>query len=888
MDPNAARSRALKRLMRPLQLTRAGMVAERLTRSFWPAWSLVFAAAAALAFGLHDSLPPEGVWTVGGLWLAALIVALGLGLRAYRRPSGGEVVARLDATLPGRPIKALSDTQAVGAGDFGSEAVWNAHVERMAARIETARAVRPDLRLSDRDPYALRYAALGALVTALLFGSLWRITSLDDAAGAGPGAALASGPSWEGWIEPPAYTGKPSLYLNDIARASFEVPEGSEVTIRLYGAVGALSVQETVSGAPDAANGASDAAPVDEAATAPAPAVDDGVRSFTVTRSGNIGIDGSNGRDWEVAMIPDSAPKVEILGDIEKSAEGELKQRFRVQDDYGVTAGRARITLDSAALERRYGLATEPEPREPVVLDLPMTISGDRADFEETLIDDLSKHAWANLPVTLRLEVEDATGKAGQSAPRQVVLPGKRFFDPGAAALIEMRRDLLWSRENAGRTSQVLRAITYRPEGALGQPRNYLQVRTVLRRLESAGQDLSAALRDDLAEALWQIAVRIEEGTLSNALERLRRAQDRLSEAIKNGASDEEIAQLMEEMRQAMQDYMRQLAQQQDPNQQQPGQQGDTMELSQQDLQDMLDKLEELMQQGRTAEAQQLLNQLMEMMQNMQVTQGQGGQGQQSPGEQAMEGLADTLRNQQGLSDEAFRDLQEQFNPNAQQGESNQNQGRNGNQGRGQSHEPGQQQGEGQQGEGQQQGQQQGQQPGRQQGGEGAQPDQRSLAQRQRDLRRELERQRGQLPGAGTEQGDAARRSLDEAGRAMDRAGENLRQGDLAEAIDNQSQAIERLREGMRELGQAMAEQQRQQQGGQGENVGQADPNGRRDPLGRDRGSQGPLGTEEQMLQGEDVYRRARDLLDEIRRRSSDQGRPDVELEYLRRLLERF
>ena len=29
--------------------------------------------------------------------------------------------------------------------------------------------------------------------------------------------------------------------------------------------------------------------------------------------------------------------------------------------------------------------------------------------------------------------------------------------------------------------------------------------------------------------------------------------------------------------------------------------------------------------------------------------------------EQAMEGLAETLRDQQGLSDEAFRDLQEQF-----------------------------------------------------------------------------------------------------------------------------------------------------------------------------------------------------------------------------------
>jgi hypothetical protein len=42
------------------------------------------------------------------------------------------------------------------------------------------------------------------------------------------------------------------------------------------------------------------------------------------------------------------------------------------------------------------------------------------------------------------------------------------------------------------------------------------------------------------------------------------------------------------------------------------------------------------------------------------------------------------------------------------------------------------------------------------------------------------------------------------------------------------------------------------------------------------------------MLGGEDVYRRARNLLDEIRRRSADQTRPTVELDYLKRLLERF
>jgi len=129
---------------------------------------------------------------------------------------------------------------------------------------------------------------------------------------------------------------------------------------------------------------------------------------------------------------------------------------------------------------------------------------------------------------------------------------------------------------------------------------------------------------------------------------------------------------------------------------------------------------------------------------------------------------------------------------------------------------------------------------------------------------------------------------LGRAGDAMDGAEQALREGDYAEALDQQSQAMEALREGIRNLGEAMAEEQGQQNG-QGQAGTNGDTNGtQRDPLGREAGSQGQLGTEENLLQGEDVYRRAEELLDEIRRRSGEQGRPEQELDYLKRLLDRF
>ncbi len=866
----------LTRLRWPLVLTRAGLLAERVWQAFWPLWSVMILALAALMLGLHDSLPVEAVWA--GVMAAGLGVvwATVRGVRRFRWPLRAEALARLDASLPGRPISAVLDRQAIGSGDAASVAVWQAHQARMAARAALAQPVAPHLDMAPSDPFATRYVALLALAVGLLFGSILRVGSVAEMTPGGA-QALAGGPTWEGWIEPPAYTGLPTLYLADQTGGTIEAPLGSRITLRLYGEVGALRVTQDVAEALGA-----------EIADPAAPA-----QEFTLNRSGRLDIEGPGGRGWDMVMRQDAAPTV-AFGDAapetpdqmqalaQARAEGQMTLPFSAKDDYGILGGQARIMLDLAVIQRRHGLTVAPEPREAIVLDLPMPITGDRAAFTETLVENLSEHPWANLPVTVELSVNDAAGLQGSSGAEQMILPARRFFDPLANAVIEQRRDLLWSRDNATRVSQVMRTLSHRPEEGLFRSETaYLRFRVILRRLETMTEyGLTSDQRDEIAQALWDLALLLEDGDLDDALERLQRAQERLSEAMKNGASDEEIAELMQELRDATQNYMNQLAQQamrdgtfQDNQQMSEG----GMEMGQDDLQAMMDRIQELMEQGRMAEAQQALEELQRLMENMQVTQGQGGQGQQSPGQQAMEGLAETLRDQQGLSDQAFRDLQEQFNPGGQQG---QQQGQQpGQQGQGQQ---GQQQGQQGQGQGQGQGQDRADQQG-----EGQGDAQGSLADRQRALRNELNRQRGNLPGIGGEAGEAAREALDRAGRAMDGAEQALRGNDLPEAIDRQAEAMDALREGMRNMGEALAQAEREQRGGQGQEMGSAGGE-RRDPLGRNSGSSGQTGTDENLLQGEDVYRRARDLLDEIRRRTGDGVRPEEELDYLKRLLERF
>ena len=123
----------------------------------------------------------------------------------------------------------------------------------------------------------------------------------------------------------------------------------------------------------------------------------------------------------------------------------------------------------------------------------------------------------------------------------------------------------------------------------------------------------------------------------------------------------------------------------------------------------------------------------------------------------------------------------------------------------------------------------------------------------------------------------------------MDRAAEALERGDIADALDSQSEAMEAMRDGMSELGRALAEADGQDQPGQGQADGTMPPDRPlEDPLGRQAGNTGSLGSDENFEQREEAFRRARDLLDEIRRRSADQDRPNTELEYLRRLLDQF
>ena len=127
---------------------------------------------------------------------------------------------------------------------------------------------------------------------------------------------------------------------------------------------------------------------------------------------------------------------------------------------------------------------------------------------------------------------------------------------------------------------------------------------------------------------------------------------------------------------------------------------------------------------------------------------------------------------------------------------------------------------------------------------------------------------------------------LDKAEKSMDQAIRALRGNRPSDAVGAQSQALQSLQQ----AGQQMMRQLREQfsrESGNGQV--QKDRKGPSlDPLGREIEEGDGFDQNTIKIDSPSTLKRARQILDELRRRAGEQFRPRMELDYIDRLLERF
>ncbi|MEM8790274.1 MAG: TIGR02302 family protein [Pseudomonadota bacterium] len=841
-----------RRLRRQIRLSTLAIWAERVAVCFWPLFTVVtlFLTTALLGwFEMGGPVVHRVLLTLFGL---AALAAIGWGVWSFRKPERSEALKRLDQDVPERPLATMSDSLGVGRGTLASEVIWLAHQRRAEQAAMALKAKAPNLRLSSNDRWALRLFAPTLFLAALLGSDIDLRRAVVLASQPEPLTPsvpeIVRNPVVEAWAVPPSYTGIETVYLT--ARTGGEpvvLPEGTEITIRVTD-LDTLPVLD----APGLA-GVGGFAPLGG-----------GLAEAVTLLSGSGPVRVMDGETemaaWPIEVIPDTAPEIKFAGRPGTTATRALQIDFEARDDYGIVSAWGEI--QPVEEDRGKGLELEP-----IEIALPLPITRDLREVTESTIEDLTEHPWAGAEVEIVLYAEDGAGQIGQTEPLKMRLPSRRFNDPLAASLVEQRRDLALDFDKGLRVLDVIQAVTRRPQVIFGDRHGpYLGTRLVIRRLANAVvQEQVPEAAPELVDLLWDIALSLEDGNLSDALERLRAAEQRLRDALENG-TDEEVRQAMEEFRQAMNEYIQELARQMEQNPQAQQQQGQQQgqQLSQRDLEEMLNQMQQQAESGLRDQARNMLSELSRMLENLQA----GRQQQQgSPGQQAMQELQEMIQRQRDLADRTFDELRQQRRQQGNQGQGQRNES-------GDPSQQGQRPGEGGRGQGENFGQ------GNEPGGQG----QQGLAGDQEALRQALEELRRQLPG-----GEGASRALGEAGEAMGDARDSLQEGQNSQAVQDQMEALDRLSEGA----QALAEQIQNGQGdvgaqGQGNRDGDDQELGETDPFDRSMGSNGADRGSNVKVPNQAQLDRAREILKQLRERSAEPHRPELELDYFDRLLDKF
>ncbi len=730
---------------------------------FWErAWPAMLPALGVISIFIMLAL--FGAWRLTPGWLHGLTLSLGAlvftaliwrDLRGLRWPARRTALARLeqDGHAEHAPLQALDDAPFDAAKT--ANPLWRAHMAASAERARKARlaGIRPTA--ETRDPYGFRFIALGLITIGFVAaGADWRARR---AGGFTPGA-LSSGGAFVAdlWIEPPAYTGKVPLYLLRAGQAlpdrpgQVDTPYGARLVAQINGRR-RVQLRFITEGNETRAEFERDA---NAART-----------ELALTQSGLLQLRlGADEVRWPIAIIADDAPAVAFTRSPADDDQGLLAFSFSAQDDYAIDAARLELRLDP---EQERPLDAPAFDRDALSERRQIPIEGGaRTSLQQSVSLNLQSDPWAGLQVIAKVVVEDGAGQTGETKPVNIMLPVRKFFNPLAKTVIEQRQTLAVAAEDWRRAGRSFDAVTLAPEVFFDDTKDYLLLRAAFWRVMRQDGDGF----DDAVEKFWPLALQLEDEALELARQRLEAAQEALRQAIERGASDAEISRLVEELRQAMNDYLTALAQ----SGQTPEQAArNSQQLNQSDLDDMLDAIGDLAREGASNAARQMLSDLENLLNNLHVSEGgAGGEGQGgagAPGQSAGgEGEAspsgetgELIGRQRELADEAFE--------------------------RGQAF--------GETGD--------------------------DLAAAEDALGASLDDLIDEIEGGGTDPDGDAARALSQARNEMREAEQALRNGNFDAANDAMERAIENLRDGAKRLA---GEEMRQARGRQGEAL---------DPLGR-------------------------------------------------------
>lgn len=782
-------------------------------------------------------------------FFAGSLVLARRGWRGWHLPDGRALTRRVesDNQLRHRPLSTLDDRLANDDNDRAGAlwSIWRGSLHPLLGRL---RWPRPHPVLPQRDPYALRGLVLLGMVAALVMaGPGWSLRLQRGMMPVLPGFIERPADSLIIWIDPPEYTGIGQIVMKGKGAITepVPIPDGSTLKAHLTGWVGTpiLSLGEQDFPLTRLGEGAYGIE---------MPIIDTEhitIRQGFLTRA-----------DWPIRIVPDMPPTIEAAGDVESRAGGKIKIPLRVEDDYSVESIEITITLEPDAgtpppLGAAYSLNR-------AVMSAPATAQ----DIAPEL--DLGWHPWAGMSVRLHAAAIDHRQQRSTIDLPPHVLPERNFTHPVAQKLIAMRKRLIHTPETAAKNvAHEIESIVIRPSLYHEDLRVFLSLRTAAVRLFLA-QDHETAAR--VVELLWDTALRIEDGNLSLAHRDFLQAQKNLHDALKDpNATPEDIARRMDEMREAMANYLHEMFREMQKRMAERGIDQPMVtpemvmrQINPQDLAAFLDQMQAEALSGNRDAARDMLAQMerfMEMMDpsNIDMSIPQDVQAMMD----ALTDLQALIERQEKLLDETRRQAEaagqaqgyapplapdttllrewglDSMPPAPQQRQAH---------------------------------------PVREIDSRAEHAEQSALRQMLADAMLEMDEKTGRIP-----------ENLGRADQSMKGAADALAQNNPATAVPHQEDALRHLQDGQQDMAQKLAQRLQQMMmfsfGGSGQRL---DPLGR--PMRDDDGGNMPWSRSNIKIPDAAERRKIQDILEDLRRKSGELTRPDYELDYFRRLMRQF
>lgn len=791
------------------------LLSERITYAALPLFTWLCFFGGVWLSGILAGANPFIAYSVSGVFMIGTIYLTVRAARRFTLPLRQETDRRLQeqSGVRHRPLSDIQDRLAHESNEE-TRILWDKSRGALPGALARLRLGLPRPVMAMTDPAALRIGALLILIAGFVMaGNAWPARLRD---GLWPFAISPAGIRTSDTasltITPPAYTGVETVIVKGVHKDEappLDIPEGSTIKAHVTGGFGKarLSMDQTHL----------DMDALDDKSYA---------LETTVLPGSEISIDQMFGARVKTPyrLIADTAPSIRQDGDIVILPRGDIRIPLVLNDDYGVRDLQMRLDIDPSVVKRPLGKFHDE-------IRAVMTAGG--KDVKLQPVYNLSFHPWAGLPVRLSFLATDDKGQAAVLPPISLTLPERKFSNPIAAKLIEIRKQLAWEPEADPKDiGMELIAIVTNPGVYRGDYGVHLALSAAIYRLAySPGVETAEAL----IPVLWDVAVHIEDGDVSKAMADLNDIREKLEAALDDpNATDEEIAGLVAQLQDAMQRYFQEMAK----SMQQRMQEGQqvlispemlTQMLTPQDLQMFFDQLQAQAMSGDKDSAREMLSRLSQLMDTLDPSMNTELPKDMQMMAEAMNKLQDLIDKQQDLLDETRNKAEAQA-----------------------------------------------------QAPEDQAPDHAQDQKNQESIRSDL----SSLMQAVGEQAGEIPENMGQAEQEMRGSSKSLEAGDAMTSIEHQQEAIRQLKQAKEQMGQKLAQRLSQMTG-----ISMGGPGSRLDPLGRPYGKEdgtNPLLGEKVKIPDESDRKKIEDILQTLRKKSGDMSRPPEELDYYRRLLKQF